>query len=91
MGKNRPTQDSYTLRSNDFIVRGPRELAGYISKWVILCAGLSYIAMTCWNILATSLFHLPTIDYLQAASIWVLLSLIRVAINGLQYLVVHPR
>ena len=66
-------------------------LIGYIVKWAVLSAILSFLAMFCWNILSRNVFHSVELNYIEVLSIWILLSLVPVAINGLKYLVVHPR
>lgn len=100
MGKNRPIEVEPVIENHNHISRGSDRydtIGGigvklqYAFRYFGYSVVFSFAAMTLWNNVAKDLFNLPIITFLQAWSLFVLVSLIRVAFFGLQFLVIRPK
>jgi hypothetical protein len=99
MGKNRPYEIEPIIENHNHISRGSDryDTIGTRAKvdytWRYLCYSIvfSFAAMILWNNVAKDLFNLPTVTFLQAWSLFVLVSLVRVAYFGLQFCVIRPQ
>lgn len=85
MGKNRPIITRQAPQTQELPI-GVAELLWYLIKYAILSAGLSYVAYFIWNYAVRNVFGLSEITFFEAWGMFVLLSIIVVALRGLDHI-----
>lgn len=89
MGKNRPIIARQAPQHQE-LPNGVFELFWYLLKYAILSAGLSYTGFLIWNYAVRNVFGLPEISFFEAWGMFVLLSIIVVALRGLEHIGLSP-
>ena len=99
MGKNRPIEVEPIIENHNHIARGgdrydtigTRAKFEYTYRYLGYSVVFSFAAMILWNNVARDLFDLSTVTFIQAWSLFVLISLVRVAFFSLQFWVIRPQ